>query len=124
MRLRTNVIGALNLFSYHSQPLGLEDQQVAQALADVATIGILQERAERRIGGNDPTSRPWSIASCDRTTNGILAEHNHVSVDDAFKALRGYARSHNRLLGQIAGEIIDGTLTSEALTAATRSQPA
>ena len=45
MRLRTEVIGVLNLFSSTPGPLGPEDQMVAQALADIATISILQERA-------------------------------------------------------------------------------
>jgi len=45
MRLRANVIGALNLFSTEGVALGPEDLRVAQSLADIATIGILQERA-------------------------------------------------------------------------------
>ena len=45
LRLRAQVIGARNLFG--SQVGGLEpgDVRVVQALADVATIGLLQERA-------------------------------------------------------------------------------
>src|SRR3954453_8105732 len=43
MRLRNQVIGALNIFSNHSEPLKQDDQELAQALADIATIGILQE---------------------------------------------------------------------------------
>ena len=125
MRLRNDVIGALNLFSTTPEPLGPEDQQVAQALADVATIGILQERA---LSDGQVVTTQLQAALTSRVVieqaKGIVSEHNHVSVDDAFKALRSYARNHNRLLGQTAGEIIDGTLTSEALIAPARSQPA
>ena len=125
MRLRTDVIGALNLFSATPEPLSAEDQQVAQALADIATIGILQERALR--DGHVVTSQ-LQAALMSRIVieqaKGIVAEHNHVSVDEAFTLLRGYARSHNRLLGQTASEIINGTLTSDALRAPTRNQPA
>ena len=42
MRLRTQVIGALNLFSSREGALGADDVHVAQAMADIATIGILR----------------------------------------------------------------------------------
>ena len=45
MRLRAEVIGVLNVFSARPTALGSDDQMVTQALADIATIGILQERA-------------------------------------------------------------------------------
>ena len=48
MRLREQCIGTLNLFRVTAGPLNQADVCVGQALADVATIGILQERAVRR----------------------------------------------------------------------------
>ena len=125
MRLRTQVIGALNLFSTTSEPLSPEDQQVAQALADIATIGILQQRA---LSDKHVVTSQLEAALASRVlieqAKGRVAERNHVSIDDAFTLLRGYARSHSRLLRQTAEDILDGTLGAEALTEPTRSQPA
>jgi transcriptional regulator with GAF, ATPase, and Fis domain len=123
MRLRANVIGALNLFSTQGASLSPEDKQVAQALADIATIGILQERA--LSDGHIVTSQ-LQVALESRVVieqaKGIVGEHHHISVDDAFKLLRSYARSHNCLLGRAANDIISGNLASDALTEPTRSQ--
>ena len=125
MRLRTDVIGALNLFSTTAEPLSPEDQQVAQALADIATIGILQERAlhDGHIVLSQLQGALESRVVIEQA-KGIVAQATHVSVDDAFKLLRGYARNHNRLLRQTAEQIINGTLDPDALTAPTRNQPA
>jgi AmiR/NasT family two-component response regulator len=106
-------------------PLSEEDQQVAQALADIATIGILQERA--LSDGHVVTSQLQAALKSRvviEQAKGIVAEHNHVTVDEAFNLLRGYARSHNYLLGQTAGEIINGRLSTDALASSTRNQPA
>ena len=125
MRLRDDVIGALNLFSPVAGPLSSEDQQVAQALTDVATIGILQERA---LHDGQVVTAQLQGALASRVVieqaKGILAQSAHVSVDDAFKLLRAYARNHNALLSQTANKIIDGSLAVEALTEPSRNQPA
>jgi transcriptional regulator with GAF, ATPase, and Fis domain len=125
MRLRTDVIGALNLFSITPEPLSPENQQVAQALADIATIGILHERA---VSDGQVVTSQLQAALKSRVVieqaKGIVSEHNNVSVDDAFNLLRGYARHHNRLLGQTAGDIINGTLATDALKAPSGNQPA
>ncbi|MGO9874814.1 MAG: GAF and ANTAR domain-containing protein [Acidimicrobiia bacterium] len=123
MRLRAQVIGALNLFSTTPELLSPVDQQVAQALADIATIGILQERA--LSDGHVVTSQLEAALESRvliEQAKGIVAEHHHVSVDDAFQLLRGYARKHNRLLRQTANDIIDGTLDPDALAEPTLSR--
>jgi GAF domain-containing protein len=118
MRLRTEVIGALNLFSTTPDPLSRQDQQVAQALADIATIGILQQRA---LSDGHVVSSQLEAALESRVlieqAKGMVAEHDHVSVDDAFKLLRGYARAHNRLLRQTAVDIVEGSLRPDELIA-------
>jgi len=116
MRLRTEVIGALNLLSTAPTPLGTEDQQVAQALADIATIGILQERAlnDALIVTSQLEAALESRIVIEQA-KGIVAERTHVGIDTAFELLRGYARTNNRLLRDTAREIIDGSLSSDAL---------
>jgi len=125
MRLRANVIGALNLFSAADACLSAEDLQVAQALADVATIGILQERAlsDGQIVKSQLQGALESRVVIEQA-KGIVGEHNHISVDDAFKLLRSYARSHNCLLGQAAKDIISGSIAADTLTEPTPASPA
>lgn len=119
MRLRTQVIGALNLFSFSEITLGDADIKVVQAMADVATIGILHERL---VQDANAFSTQLKVALESRVVieqaKGIIAEHKHISVDVAFDQLRSFARSHNRLLGHSARQIIDGTLTSDELDGA------
>ena len=127
MRLRAQVIGALNLFSTEARALNEIDLGVAQAMADVATIGILQERVIRDRGAY---STQLEIALESRITieqaKGIVAERNHVSVDVAFARIRHFTRSHNRLLSDTARQIVDGSLGVEQLSSdvgATRPPP-
>jgi len=125
MRLRANVIGALNLFSTESGSLSAEALQVAQALADIATIGILQERA--LSDGQIVTSQLQGALKSRvviEQAKGIVAEHNHISVDDSFKLLRRYARSNNRMLGQLASDVISGNLATDALAEPARDATA
>jgi AmiR/NasT family two-component response regulator len=118
------VIGALNIFSADTAVLSGEDQMVAQALADVATIGILQARA--RNNAQTVTSQLETALESRiviEQAKGVIAEHGGFGLDHAFAVLRGYARSHNRRLSQTAGDIVEGRLNIGHLAApaATRS---
>jgi GAF domain-containing protein len=116
MRLRSEVIGALNLFSSGPLALGTDELRLAQALADVATIGILQQRAihDARIATTQLEVALESRIVIEQA-KGIVAEHNRIGVDEAFALLRNYTRSHNRLLAQTARDIIDYSLNPSAL---------
>ena len=112
MRLRDQVIGTLSLF--RSAPDGLNPAAAiaARALVDVATIGILQERAVHQqevVAGQ--LQRALNSRVVIKQAKGILAERLRTTPDDAFFILRRYARGHNRPLTQLAGDVIHGTAT-------------
>jgi transcriptional regulator with GAF, ATPase, and Fis domain len=110
LRLRSQVVGSLNLF--HTSTGGLDSihLRLAQALADAATIGILHQRTIRR---GEVVAGQLQLALTSRIVieqaKGVLAERMHVSPDDAFEVLRSAARSRNRLLTELARDIASGS---------------
>jgi transcriptional regulator with GAF, ATPase, and Fis domain len=110
MRLRDQVIGTLNLFSTVPGSLDPAVARAARALVDVATIGILQERAIRE---RELVAGQLQVALNSRVVieqaKGILAERLQTSPDEAFLLLRRYARNHNQALTELAGDVIRGT---------------
>jgi hypothetical protein len=116
MRLRDATIGAMNLFSAVPGAMEPEDIALGQALADVATIGILHERALREqevVAGQLQTALNTRILI--EQAKGVLAERLSISVDDAFTALRVHARTGNHKLRDVADAVIDGSLDITAL---------
>ena len=116
LRLRGEAIGALNLF--HRQPGALPeaDLELGQALADVATIGILHERAIRR---GEVLNEQLQTALTSRViieqAKGILAQRSGLSMNAAFDRLRGYSRNHNQRLSEVARRVVEGDLGADAL---------
>lgn len=121
MRLRAEVIGALNLFSTKRGELGDPDLRIVQAMADVATIGILQERAIRD-GVALSTQLEGALRSrvAIEQAKGIVSERAAMSVDDAFALIRDFARAHNRLLSETAREVVEGILSVDMLDGTAR----
>jgi len=123
MRLRTEVIGALNFFDTKPGAVDAGKLRIGQALADVATIGLLQQRAIHR---RDVLTEQLQTALNSRVlieqAKGVLAERLHVDVADAFTVLRNGARSHNRRLSELAQAIVDGTEQIPEATTASRSR--
>jgi transcriptional regulator with GAF, ATPase, and Fis domain len=112
MRLRTDVIGALNLFSTQARPLGSDTVRLGQALADIATIGLLQARAIRQ---RDTLAEQLQTALNSRVlieqAKGVIAERHQIDMDDSFTLLRRSARSRNRRLSDLARAVVDGSET-------------
>lgn len=111
MRLRDQIIGALNLFSTRPEPLDDHGLVVVRALADVATIAILQQR---RLFDAETINDQLNHALTSRITieqaKGVVAEREQLGMPEAFDRLRDYARSHNRRLHDIASAVVDGSL--------------
>jgi hypothetical protein len=111
LRLRTVPIGALNLFRERAGELSEQDVTASQAMADVATIGILQERAFREA---DLTQRQLRHALESRVTieqaKGVVAHTRGVDMDEAFRLIRSHARNNGELLDSVARAIVDRAL--------------
>lgn len=118
LRLRGRVIGALNLFTDRRRPLDDHDVVVGQAMADVATIGLLQERSlrEQTVLSEQLQAALHSRIAVEQA-KGVLAARSGVSVGDAFTAMRRYARGHGLALAAVSADVIDGTLAADVVMA-------
>jgi len=112
MRLRTDVIGALNLFDTRPGALTDDTIRLGQALADVATIGLLQARAIRE---RETLAEQLQTALTSRViieqAKGVIAERRQLDMDQSFTLLRGTARTTNRRLSELARAVVDGSET-------------
>jgi GAF domain-containing protein len=107
LRLRGQTIGTMNLFSHHVGALNPQDIAVAQALADVATIGILQERSIRSANLlSEQLQHALDSRILIEQAKGVIAASTDLNMSEAFAALRAYARSRNRTLRDVAEDVI------------------
>ncbi len=124
MRLRGSVIGALNLFSPQEGVLSAEDVSAGQALADVATIAIVQQAmaSEARILIDQLNTALTSRVVIEQA-KGVMAERAGLTLEAAFEAMRRYARDRNLHLSDVARGVIDRTVSEEALMAPRTRRP-
>jgi GAF domain-containing protein len=116
MRLRGSVIGALNLFHVEPGDMPPADVEAAQALADVATIAILQHRAslEAQVV-NEQLNHALNSRIVIEQAKGMLAERLGLDMAEAFSRLRSHARNHNLRLADVAQAVINGEVPAAAL---------
>ena len=111
MRLRDEVIGALNVFRRAPGALSASDMRLARALADIGTIGLLQERSLR---ARDRLAEQLQGALNSRVlieqAKGVLAERSGLEVGQAFTALRDHARRNGIPLAEVADAVVRGRL--------------
>jgi len=117
LRLRSRVIGALNLFGNDVGGLDPDDVRIVQALADVATIGLLQEQTIHRAEVlTEQLQGALNSRVVIEQAKGALARTHGVDVDAAFTLLRSYARNHNRKLVEVAQAVLTDPSTVAELT--------
>ena len=116
LRLRDETVGALNLFCLQSGGSAAEDLRVMRALADVATISLLQARALEEA---EDTAGHLQIALDSRVAieqaKGIVTENLGLEMSEGFERMRSYARNNNLMLTKVAQGIVDGSLSPSDL---------
>lgn len=112
LRLRDDVIGALNMFRAEPGDFDGADVLAGRAMADIATIGIMHERvvreAELRV---EQVQHALDSRAVVERAKGVLAERHRLSLGEAFTVLWDYARRNDRQLSEVCSEIVDGTLS-------------
>jgi len=107
MRLRNQTIGGLNLFDSRPAALPAGEVRLAQALADVATIGILQQRSAHRSSMlAEQLQHALNSRVVIEQAKGVLAERHGLTMAQSFEALRRYSRDHNLKLTEHALSVV------------------
>lgn len=116
LRVRTDVIGALNLFRSSDDFFSESELEIAQAMAQVAAIALIQERAleQRNLLAGQLQAALRSRVVIEQA-KGMIAEYLTTSVDDAFSVLNKHARDHNRKLSDVARDVVNRKITGSML---------
>src|ERR1700758_5713644 len=118
MRAAGIVLGALGLFGTQPGELNDADLLVGQTLAHIACVAILQEHAP-----TPSTVMPQLRSALARRVvveqaKGFLRESLGVSVEEAFRLLRGYARAYGEHLTDVARQLMTERSSRSTLLAA------
>ena len=116
LRLRSSMVGVLGLFHGEIDGLSSDDVAIAQAFADVATICMLQHRT---VEGHQTLATQLKNALDTRVVieqaKGVIVGQTGWPMEEAFAALRRFARSSQRKLADVAADVIDGRVSADAL---------
>jgi GAF domain-containing protein len=111
MRLRDDVVGGLNLFQSGAASIDEDQRRLAQAFADVATIGILQRRTVHRSALlAEQLQYALNSRIVIEQAKGVVAERHQVPMGRAFDVLRRYARDQNMKLIDTAAAVVKGDI--------------
>jgi GAF domain-containing protein len=124
MRLRDATVGALNLFGATPGALNESDLRLAQALADVATIALIQDRAatDRDIV-NEQLQKALNSRVVLEQAKGVLFYSSDLDMPAAYLALRDYARDHNLGLTDLARALVSRALPAALVLEHARTRP-
>ncbi|PPI20551.1 transcriptional regulator [Rathayibacter sp. AY1B1] len=107
LRSAGTTIGSLNLFQARPGRLDADDIAVVQAFADVATIGILHQRAlQRSTVTQEQLQHALDSRVLIEQAKGILAYAHRTTVEQAFEVLRVRARATSTPITTLAQAII------------------
>lgn len=107
LRLRDTVLGSMNLFREVPGTLNEDDAIAARALTDVATISILQQRnVDHSTLVEAQLQQALNSRVVIEQAKGFVSHTHQVDMETAFRLLRGYARSHQIRLVDLARSVV------------------
>jgi transcriptional regulator with GAF, ATPase, and Fis domain len=121
MRLRDTILGTLGLFGTTVGALNPEDLTLGQALADVASVALVQEKAASdKAALAEQLQHALTSRIVIEQAKGVLAQQGASDMTQAFAVLRRYARDHNYRLTDVAQEVVSRELSATELIAYAR----
>jgi GAF domain-containing protein len=118
MRAAGIVLGALGLFGTRPGELNEADLLVGQTLAHIASVAILQESAPTPAAVMPQLRSALIRRVLVEQAKGFLRESLDVSVEEAFRLLRTYARTHGDHLTEVARRLMTDRQSRPELLAA------
>lgn len=119
MRVRSDVIGCVNLFVVEPRQLTDDDVRLGQALSDIACIAIFQQRATQSSAAREEQLQDaLNSRVVIEQAKGIIGERGDMRMDEAFARLRRYARSNNLRLADVAAGVVAATVDVNAVNSA------
>lgn len=116
MRLRDDVLGTLGLFGSKPGALNTEDLALGQALADVASVALVQDKAAAdRTAINEQLQTALASRVVLEQAKGVLAQQGGLEMTEVFAVLRRYARDHNLRLTDVAQAVVSRALPAKQL---------
>ncbi len=116
MRLRQLRLGTLGLFGTTVGDLNPDDVSLGQALADVASVALVQDRTSNdRAAVNQQLQAALTSRVVLEQAKGVVAQLGDLDMQEAFAVLRRYARDHNLRLSDLAGAVVARQLPGQLL---------
>lgn len=110
-RLRNEVVGAMTLYRSTPGPLPDRHEELRCGLVNVVTLGVAAYRGREMALRAAQLQGALDSRVTIEQAKGILAEREHITVDEAFTRLRNYARRNGVKMRQVAQDLIKGVLT-------------
>ncbi|WP_333483362.1 GAF and ANTAR domain-containing protein [Arthrobacter sp. CAN_A1] len=112
LRVRDQTVGAMGLFGRTARVLTEGESVIGQALADVATVGLLQARTLRESAEiNSQLQRALHSRVVIEQAKDVISQTAGLNMNEAFVRLRGYSRSNRLSLQETACRVVDRSLT-------------
>ena len=123
MRLQDTVLGALGLFGSSVGSLGDDDVSLAQALAHVASVAIVQDKVatDRQVVATQLQTALDSRVVLEQA-KGVVSHVGGLDMEQAFAVLRRYARDGNQRLTDVARAVVRRELPAAQILAGARTR--